>query len=154
MNDQSPDPDPAIKVEVGSLVEVELESLDGEKERLALTIVEDSQADFKAGFLGLSTPLAKAILGRSAGELLPYQGGDIKSVKVLLVRPSDRVQTENVSARRQAVIRKAIDHSDYVNAMIFAGSVNSKWGDYDIGKLDPSQWGDETESEESEDNGS
>jgi hypothetical protein len=24
--------------------------------------------------------------------------------------------------------------------MIFAGAFNSKWGDYDIGKVDPSQW--------------
>jgi hypothetical protein len=128
------------KIEVGSLVDVELVSQAGEAERLAFTLVEDRQADFGAGFLGMSTPLAIAILGKTAGEVIPYQAGDLKSVKILSVRASDRVQTENVAARRQAVIQKAIKHSDYVNAMIFAGSVNSKWGDYDIGKLDPSQW--------------
>jgi hypothetical protein len=129
-----------LKVDIGSLVDVELVSQTGEAERLAFTLVEDKQADFGAGFLGESTPLAKAILGRTAGEGIPYQTGDLKSVRILSVRASDRVQTENVAARRQAVIQKAIKHSDYVNAMIFAGSVNSKWGDYDIGKLDPSQW--------------
>jgi hypothetical protein len=47
---------------------------------------------------------------------------------------------EDVTARREAVIQQAIKHSDSVNAMIFAGAVNSKWGEYDFGKLDPAQW--------------
>ena len=139
-------------VDIGFLVEVDLISQDGEAESLVFTVVEDKQADFKAGFLGVSTPLAQSILGRTTGEVIPYQAGDLKSVKILSIQRSDRVQTENISTRRQAVLRKAIDHSDYVNAMIFAGSVNSKWGDYDIGKLDPSEWGDEnTEEADQED---
>ncbi len=145
----SPD-NPAVNI--GFLVEVELISQDGEAESLVFTLVEDKQADFKAGFLGVSTPLAQAILGNTAGEVILYQAGDLRSVKILSVRRSDHVQSEDITSRRQAVIRKAIDHSDYVNAMIFAGSVNSKWGDYDIGKLDPSEWGDEnTEESDQED---
>ena len=134
-------------VAIGFLVEVELFNQGDEVESLVFTLVEDKQADFNAGFLGVSTPLAKAILGKTAGEIIPYTVGDLKNIKILSVQPSDRVQEENVAARRQAVMRKAIDHSDYVNAMIFAGSVNSKWGDYDIGKLDPSQWGEEKTEE-------
>jgi hypothetical protein len=134
-------------VDIGYLVEVDLISQGGEAERLVFTLVEDKQADFKAGFLGVSTPLAQAILGKTAGEVIPYQAGDLRCVKILSVRLSDQVQSEDIASRRQAVIRKAIDHSDYVNAMIFAGSVNSKWGDYDIGKLDTSDWGDENSEE-------
>jgi Transcription elongation factor, GreA/GreB, C-term len=141
------EPAEKLKIAIGSLVDVELVSQNGEVERLAFTLVEDKQADFSDGFLGMSTPLARTILGKTAGEVIPYQTGDLKSVKILSVQPSNRVQTENVAARRQAVIRKAVDHSDYINAMIFAGSVNSKWGDYDIGKLDPSQWGEEDSEE-------
>jgi hypothetical protein len=132
-------------VEIGSLVEVELLSRTEPPERLSFTLVDDRQADFKAGFLGASTPLAQVLLGKSAGETLPYPVGDLNGVRILSVQPG-QVQTEDVAARRKAVVDKAIKHSDYVNAMIFAGSVNSKWGDYDIGKLDPSQW--EAESPE------
>jgi hypothetical protein len=133
------------RVELGSLVEVELLSRTEPPERLSFTLVDDRQADFKAGFLGASTPLAQVLLGRTAGETPPYPAGDLTAVRILSVQPG-RVQTEDVAARRRAVVDKAVKHSDYVNAMIFAGSVNSKWGDYDIGKLDPEQW--ETGSKE------
>ena len=128
------------KVRPGCLVDVELLSRAGESERLSFTLVEDDKADFDAGFLGLSTPLAKTILGKFAGQSLPYNVGDLKSVKIISVQASGQTQTEDVAARRQATLDKAIKHSDYVNAMIFAGAFNSKWGDYDIDKLDPSQW--------------
>ncbi len=129
-----------LTVKPGYLVEVELLSQNGEIERLRFTLVEDTQADFDSGFLGVSTPLAKTILGKMAGVQLPYRVGDLKSVRILSVQPGGAAPAEDVAARRQAVIDKAVKHSDYINAMIFAGSVNSKWGDYDIDKTDQSQW--------------
>jgi hypothetical protein len=81
-----------------------------------------------------------------AGQTLAYRAGDLQSVKILSVQARGREQTEDVAARRQAVIDKAVKHSDSVNAMIFAGAVNSKWGEYDFGKLDQSQW--ETDEKE------
>lgn len=126
-----------LKVETGMLVEVELVSPSGEGEILVLSLVEDEQADFSAGFLGSSTPLAKTILGHYADSKLDYTAGDLQYVRILSVVPSDKIQTEDVTARREAVMRKALKHSDYVNALIFATSVNSKWGDYDI---KPEQW--------------
>jgi hypothetical protein len=129
-----------LTIKPGHLVEVELISQNGETERLVFTLVSDDKADFDAGFLGVSTPLAKTILGKMAGVQVPYRVGDLKAVKILSVQASGAEQTEDVSARRQATIDQAVKQSDYVNAMIFAGSVNSKWGDYDIDKLDPSQW--------------
>jgi hypothetical protein len=126
-----------LKVETGMLVEVELISRSGEGEILVLTLVEDEQADFSAGFLGSSTPLAKTILGHYADSKLDYTAGDLQYVRILSVVPSDKIQTEDVGARREAVMRKALKHSDYVNALTFATSVNSKWGDYDI---KPEQW--------------
>jgi len=122
------------------LVEVELVSCSGECERLIFTLVADEQADFPAGFLGVGTPLAKTILGHWPDSELDYGVGDLQHVRILSVAPSDQIQTEDVAARREAVIRKALKHSDYVNALTFATSVNSKWGDYDIDSLDPDQW--------------
>jgi hypothetical protein len=137
----------AWRAEVGSFVEVELVEKSGAAEKLTFTLVEDSQADFSAGFLGRGTPLARAILGRKAGETLPYLLGDLVQVRILAVQPKGQVQTENVTARRQATLRRAVSHSDYVNALIFAGSVNSKWGEYDIGKLDSAQWQDQADAD-------
>jgi hypothetical protein len=129
-----------LKISLGMFVEVELFSQDGENERMVFTLVADEQADFKAGFLGVGTPLAKTILGHIEGDRLDYTVGDMLGLKILSVKISDQVQAEDVTARREAVIRKALNHSDYVNALTFATSVNSKWGDYDIDSLDPEQW--------------
>jgi len=143
-----PEPIRNMQVRPGSQVEVELFSRSGPPERLTFTLVDDSQADFDAGFLGLSTPLAKTILGKLTGQTLSYRVGDLQSVKILSVQPQGQKQTEDVAARRQAVIDKAVKHSDSVNAMIFSGAVNSKWGDYDFDKLDKSQWGKDDDSDE------
>jgi hypothetical protein len=129
-----------LKIDLGMLVEIELVNRSGESERLAFTLVADEQADFPAGFLGVGTPLAKTILGHIEGNQLDYAVGDLQYVRVLSVSISDQVQAEDVTARREAVMRKALMHSDYVNALTFATSVNSKWGDYDIDSLDPDQW--------------
>jgi len=130
-----------LPVDIGTQVEVELESESGETDRLIFTVVSDEQADFKAGFLGAHTPLATAIMGQRAGRTLPYRAGDIRRVKILSVHLSGKVQTEDVTARREAVIRKAVKRSDYINMVTFASSFDSKWGDYDIDKIDPSEWG-------------
>jgi hypothetical protein len=142
-----PEPIRNLQVKPGCQVEVELVG-PGSNERLTFTLVADDQADFDAGFLGLGTPLAKTLLGKLAGQTLPYRVGDLQSVKILSVQPQGKAQTENVAARRQATIDKAIKHSDSVNAMIFSGAVNSKWGEYDFGKLDQAQWETEEESDE------
>lgn len=129
-----------LKIALGTLVELELVCQTGENEQLVFTLVADEQADFKAGFLGVGTPLVKTILGHIEGDRLDYTVGDMLGLKILSVKVSDKVQAEDVTARREAVMRKALKHSDYVNALTFATSVNSKWGDYDIDSLDPEQW--------------
>jgi len=139
-----------LPVDAGMRVEVELDSQTGESERLTFTLVPDEQADFKAGFLGLGTPLAKALIGKRAGEVLAYHAGDIRSARILSVAVSDRTPGEDVAARREAVIRDAVAHSDFINAMIFASAVNTKWGDYDADGLDPSQWIDDKEKPDEE----
>jgi len=128
-----------IPIRTGTHVEVELISRSGKGERLSFTLVEDRQADFAAGFLGEGTPLARTLIGHTAGELLAYAVGDLRSVRVLTVTVSERTQEENVAARRKAVLRQAVDHSDYINAMIYASSVNNKWGDTDVKGLEPDQ---------------
>jgi hypothetical protein len=105
--------------------------LDDGEERLEFDIVADEQADFAKGFLGAGTPLAKAIIGQAAGTQLPYDGGDVHAVRILEVKPSQVTPTEDVKARREETLRKAVEASDRTNAVIFASSFSGKWGDYD-----------------------
>ena len=123
-----------VLVALGTHVEVELIDETGESEHLAFDLVPDEQADFASGFLGAGTPLAQAIWGRSAGEVVPYRRGDAASVRVVNVTAAARVQEEDVAAKRQAVIQQAVAESERISDMVFALAVGSKWGDYDPGE--------------------
>ena len=123
-----------LTVALGMHVEVELIDESGASENLVFDLVPDEQADFASGFLGAGTPLAQAIWGRSAGEVVPYRRGDAASVRVVNVTAAARVQEEDVAAKRQAVIQQAVAESERISDMVFALAVGSKWGDYDPGE--------------------
>jgi len=118
-------------VTIGTRVEVELVDQAGGREHLAFDVVPDSTADFSAGFLGASTPLARAIVGRRAGDVVPYRRADMAEVCILAVSASKRQPNKNTPAERDAVIRNAISRSDLEDAVRLALTVNVKWGDYD-----------------------
>jgi len=119
-----------FKVEPGYLVRIELTYESG-MEQLEFIIVPDDQADFSAGFLGVGTPLAQAILDKTVGALVPYLVGDARSVRVLSICNTDKVPRPDVAGRREERMRQVIQQSDRTNAMIFASSFSGKWGDYD-----------------------
>jgi hypothetical protein len=123
-----------VLVALGTHIEVELIDETGSSEYLAFDLVSDEQADFANGFLGAGTPLAQAIWGRSAGELVAYRLGDVISVRLVTVTPAIRTQGEDVAAKRQAVIQRAVAESERISDMVFALAVGSKWGDYDPGE--------------------
>jgi hypothetical protein len=118
------------RIDLGMKVILDLISIDG-ADRMEVEIVEDRFADIRLGFLGISTPLAKAILGHSAGDLVPFLVEGTDDVRIIEVFPSGKALPHDVADRRQETIRKAIDQSDRTNAVIFASSFSGKWGDYD-----------------------
>lgn len=130
MDDQSNLSRRPVKVALGMHVIVDL-ILPGETERQEFDLVPDESADFTRGFLGIGTPLAKAIIGAVEGQWVPYHTGDIQQIRVLQVTPAKSAPPEDIQTRRQEVIRKAVDQSDRTNAIIFASSFSGKWGDYD-----------------------
>ena len=123
-----------VQVALGTHVEVELIDDTGTSEPLAFDLVPDEQADFANGFLGAGTPLAQAIWGKGSGEVVAYRLGDVVSVHVVTVTTAQRIQEEDVAAKRQAVIEQVVAESERISDMVFALAVGSKWGDYDPGE--------------------
>jgi hypothetical protein len=141
----NPNPTPGqnrMAAGVGRRMVIELDTSEG-LERLELEIVPDEYADFDRGFLGESTPLAKAIRGLRAGQSVPYRLGDARSVRVVQVEPARQPPPKENVERRQESLRKALDQADRTNAMIFASSFSGKWGDYDPTGFIDEQRGDE-----------
>jgi hypothetical protein len=128
MQDSSP-PEPLVQI--GSHVLVELLDSSGEAQQLEFDLVPDVSADFSRGYLGLSTPLAQAILGQPAGAVLPYDQADILQVKILSVAPPASLPLADLAQQREEAARKALQQVQQTSAMIFASSFSGKWGDYD-----------------------
>ncbi len=124
------DPHPGL-VALGTHVEVELIAESGERERLAFDIAPDAAADFAAGFLGASTPLAKAIIGQPAGAIVPYRQADIVEARIASVRLSQRPADETAAEARQAATQEAVARAKTDDLVQLALTVNVKWGDYD-----------------------
>lgn len=124
-----------LTVQFGRHVELEITYDGGETERLSLDVVPDAAADFAGGMLGESTPLAKAILGAAAGDVIAYHAGDALEVRILAVQAELSGQPVDLTARREETERKARRQSDQTNLIIFASAVNNKWGDYDPGAI-------------------
>jgi len=120
---------PAIAI--GMHVEVELIDLHGDGETLSFDLVSERAADFDEGRLGANTPLAQAIIGQDVGVLLPYNRGDVRSVRILSVRPALDPTPDDATERRQETLKRAVAAAERTNAAIFAASFSGKWGDYD-----------------------
>jgi putative acetyltransferase len=123
-------------VALGTQVEVELVEASGASERLSFVLVRDAAADFANSLLGENTPLAKAILGRQAGSVVPYKVGGMKEARVLAVSSTD-TEIADLSARRAATREKMIRDAEATNTFIFSTASGSKWGAYDPDKLEP-----------------
>lgn len=117
---------------LGAYVEVELIDEQGHREPMRFDIVREEHADLDRDRLGVQTPLAKAIIGKRVGALVPYRMGDIRQVRIVSVRPSQATTLENTEEQRQAQLQKALDAVERTNAEVFAASYTGKWGDYDL----------------------
>lgn len=130
----------------GTHVVVELVDAVGEVERLEFDIVPDKVADFSHGYLGEGTPLARAILDQPAGAILPYLTEDTTQVRILSLELAQSLPTGDAAPPRQESMRKVKEQVERTNAILFASSYSSKWGDYDPGGID--HWDENDESDQ------
>lgn len=122
----------AEQVRIGAHVEVALIDEAGNYEAMAFDIVREQFADFAKGLLGVQTPLAKAILGKVAGQTVSYTMGDICQVQILRVAATERIDLEDAEERRQVELQQALAAVERTNAEMFAASYSGKWGDYQL----------------------
>ncbi len=123
--------DPSQRVAPGTHICLEL-TTEGETDTLEFDLVADADADYYAGFLGESTPLAQAILGRPSGATVRYTvAGETNGVKILSVTPSTRQPPPGRGQQREAFIQRAVKESEYKNRLAVATSMGNKWGDLD-----------------------
>jgi hypothetical protein len=111
---------------------VELVDLSGEVDPREFTLVGARQADFKSGLLDENTPLGQILLGRHAGETIPYQVGDLTEVRILAVQAGEGSISSDAAVKRRKAVQKAAAQSEITNQMIFATASGSKWGNYDV----------------------
>ena len=124
--------DQQIPIALNCRVLVKLVESSGETEQREFTLVTARQADSQSGLLDESTPLARALIGHQAGEVVPYSMGDLKEIRILkVVHILEKVSTDKAEKRRKAV-QKAEAQSEITNQMIFSTASGSKWGDYDV----------------------
>jgi hypothetical protein len=122
---------PKIKIRTGMQVEIELVDLEGTVEHQVFVIVPDKLADYAHHLLGEGTPLAKALMGRTLEEEVPYLLDDIVTVRILAVRSAVSDATFDAASQREAEYRQALADFEKRNAAAFAASFSGKWGDYD-----------------------
>ena len=125
-------PPASVSITLHCRVLVELVDASGQAERLEFTLVPAEQADLKSGLLGENTPLGRLLLGRFAGQSLPYRAGDLKEVRILAVQPAGDAVPSDAADKRCQAVRKAAAQSEITSQMIFSTASGSKWGDYDV----------------------
>jgi hypothetical protein len=128
------------RAQLGYQVELELIFRSGERQRLKFDLVPDDQADYQTRFLGASTHLAQSILGEKIGVMIPYFTDELMAVEIISIRESTRIPEVNTASQREAVLKDAQDQIEFTNAVLFAASVDTKWGEYDADGLDFEEW--------------
>lgn len=124
----------------GFKVDIELIDEQGNREAMTCQIVPDESADLTRGFLGESTPLCRAIYGKTVGTTVDYQMGELRAVKIISLEPSDESPDPEIARQREAKRKKAVDDAERTNQILFASSFNGKWGDYDpSGLMEPEE---------------
>ncbi len=126
--------------QIGTQICFDLIDRAGNRERLTYDIVPDSQADSDSGFLSASAPIAQAVLGETAGSLIPYFTAELQAIHLLEINPSTRQPNKANAQQKAAQHQETLHQLQYRDALLFAASANTKWGSYDPDGLNYDHW--------------
>jgi hypothetical protein len=79
-------------------------------------------------------------MGETPGILIPYFTEELMAVEIISIKESTRKSAENAAEKRRSAVKDAVDQIEFRNAVLFAASTDTKWGEYDADGLDFEQW--------------
>jgi len=100
-----------VTVQSGCCVEIEMIYRSGNREPLIFDLVSDEQADFENGFIGVSTPLANALIGESCGYVIPYFTPEFLAIQIISIQKSSRTPETNKYLSRKESIEETLEQS-------------------------------------------
>jgi hypothetical protein len=115
---------------IGDEVEFELILRNGCKQKLIFTIVDHKYSDVEKGFLSNHSPIAILILGEKVGSVIPYFTDETKGIEILSIRKPTHLPTITPNQRKKTM-SQILNQIEYRDAILFASSVDTKWGSYD-----------------------
>ncbi len=124
------------QVGLGSRVSIELLDAQGRTEPVQFVLVPDDAADIAADLISIASPLGQAVRGRFEGDVVAYEMGDVRSIRIVSVSASEQSIDHDAAKRRQAVLEEARRKSERTNADMFASSFSGKWGDYSTDEIE------------------
>lgn len=124
----------------GCRVHLEFLYRSGESEYFQFRLVPDKMANLGRGLLGISTPLAKAIIDEKVGVYIPFFTEETMAVKILNIEVCD----QDLDMSKTNEMKESMEHIraeiEFREAQLFASSTNTKWGSYDPDSLDFNAW--------------
>ena len=117
-------------IEIGDEVEFELILRNGRKEKRIFTIVDNEFSDIEKGFLSNHSPIAILLVGEKVGSVIPYFKDETKGIEILSIRKPDHLPTR-IPHQHRISIRQILKQIELRDAILFASSVDTKWGSYD-----------------------
>lgn len=115
---------------INTRVELELITEKGAREPLVIQLADDSAANIDEGWIGLETPLGRAIRGQPEGAQIAYRMGDIRSLRIVRVSDVDAPPPADAVERRQAILDEARRKAERTEQEMFSSSYTGKWGGY------------------------
>jgi hypothetical protein len=101
---------PSLCAIVGTHVMIEISDKSGVIDQLEFDLVPDAQANFAAGLMSERTPLAQALAGHAAADVIPYRppSGAAQTIKILDIQPGRSDATAG-GADRHEILGQVMD---------------------------------------------
>lgn len=122
--------DQPLRAWEGTHVEIELVDEHGGIEAEAFDLVAEGAASIDEGLLSVTSPLGRAILGKTVGSEVAYAMGDIRRVRIVRIGAAHGVADPGAAERQRAAVEEARRKAERTNADMFASSFSGKWGNY------------------------
>jgi hypothetical protein len=129
-----------VHIKLGDRVAFDLIFRSGKREYLEFIIVDESIANPEARLLSCKSPLAQVILGEKVGSVIPYFTDELMAIQILTITLGPEFPLLYATREREERMREILSQIEFRDALLFASSSNSKWGNYDADGMNYQSW--------------